>query len=151
MTAGPRAFVRYEGGQKGRLMTAKKKQTIWCGYLDAGERGSPVVRDGSLDTGNPSTIYLFNMMKGRILEYRREIAEPKLREFTAEEQTLLSALEEAFQKERAVFKPRETARAKPAKRPAKEVREQLEDLDDEIPWTLDDIPETEFFEADTVE
>ena len=132
-------------------MTAKKKQTIWCGYLDAGERGSPVVRDSTLDTGNPSTIYLFNMMKGRISEYRREIAEPKLREFTDEERTVLSALEEAFHKERAVFKPRETARTKPPKRRVKEVFEEPEDLDAEVPWIPEDVDESEIFEADTAD
>ena len=53
----------------------KRKTPLWLGYLEAGKSASPVVRDSSLDTGNPATIYLFNLMRGRILEYRKDIVE----------------------------------------------------------------------------
>ena len=33
-----------------------------------------------MDTGNPKTLYLFNLIRGEILEYAREIVEDKLRE-----------------------------------------------------------------------
>jgi hypothetical protein len=85
---------------------SKRKQPLWLGFLDAGERSSPVVRDPTLDTGNPATIYLFNLMRGRILEYRRDIVELKLREFLPQESSMVKALQDAFQVAREDFTPR---------------------------------------------
>lgn len=56
------------------------KSDTWFGYLNAGEHSSPVVRDSSLESKNPKTIYLFNHARGKILEYSREVVEPKLRD-----------------------------------------------------------------------
>lgn len=85
---------------------AARRSTLWCGYLEAGEKGSPVVRDRSLDTGNPATLYLFNFIKGRILEYRRDIVEPKLRELKAEEIGMVDSMRKAFEAARTGFQPR---------------------------------------------
>ena len=73
---------------------AAKQSSLWFGFLEAGTKGSLVVRDHSIDTGSPTTIYLFNFEKGRILEYRRDIAEPKLRELTDDEHERLKELRE---------------------------------------------------------
>ena len=59
------------------------KNDVWYGYLIAGEKSSPVVRDMSLETKSQKTIYLYNHNRGVILEYSREIVEPKLRELTS--------------------------------------------------------------------
>ena len=88
-------------------MAAKKnKKKIWFGFLEAGARSSPVVRDESLDTGRSTTIYLFNFMKGRIIEYQRDIVEAKLRDLTIEESAMLSELESEYLKAKETFIPR---------------------------------------------
>lgn len=56
------------------------KSDTWFGYLNAGEHSSPVVRDSSLESKNPKTIYLFNYAREKILEYSLEVVEPKLRD-----------------------------------------------------------------------
>ena len=76
-------------------MAARKKK-IWFGFLEAGVKGSPVVRDAELATGDPKTVYLFNFMKGKILEYRRDIVEVKLRELAAEELAMIPELRKAY-------------------------------------------------------
>lgn len=79
---------------------------LWFGYIEAGEKSSPVVIDKRLNTGDPKTVYVFNLKRNQILEYKREIAEPKLRELKGEEQGLVSELEAAFSQARRGFKPR---------------------------------------------
>lgn len=82
------------------------QETLWFGYLEAGEKSSPVVMDPALNTGNPKTLYLFNYKRGQILEYARNIVESKLRELTEEEAGMIETLEAAFQRARKGFKPR---------------------------------------------
>ncbi|HSN56161.1 MAG TPA: hypothetical protein VLT32_15930 [Candidatus Sulfomarinibacteraceae bacterium] len=45
-----------------------KKAKLWFGFLEAGSKGSPVVREDGMETGNRDTIYLYNFLKGKILE-----------------------------------------------------------------------------------
>ena len=52
---------------------SKSKASLWFGHLSAGARSSPVLRDARLDTGNPKTLYMFNLKRGEILEYAREV------------------------------------------------------------------------------
>lgn len=80
--------------------------TLWYGYLEAGERSSPVVMDNRLNTGDPTTVYLFNLQRGEIIEYKRAIAEPKLRELKGKEQEVLTELKSAYRKARNGFTPR---------------------------------------------
>lgn len=119
-----------------------KQAPLWFGFLEAGGKGSAVVRDPSLDTGRSSTMYIFNHNKGRILEYRRDIAEPKLRELNADELALVSDLEEAYERARADFTPRTFKRPAPATAPRKkQLDEEIEDFDfddEEIPDLGDD-------------
>lgn len=93
-------------------MAAKKKK-IWFGFLEAGAKRSPVLRDASLETGNPKTVYLFNLMKEKILEYRLDIVEFKLRELEAEELTLIPELRKAYDRVREDFEPRGAVTRKP--------------------------------------
>jgi len=80
---------------------------LWYGYLDAGVKSSPVAIDPRLDTGNPKTQFIFNMARGEILEYSREIVTSKLRELRADEaDTLLKELQTAHQRAQAAFKGR---------------------------------------------
>lgn len=79
---------------------------LWYGYLEAGEKSSPVLQDGRLDTGTQDTVYLFNLNRGAILEYKRSIIETKLRELHAHEQDLGSMLKSAYIEARSQFQPR---------------------------------------------
>jgi hypothetical protein len=77
---------------------------IWYGFLEAGDKSSPVVRDLSLETENAKTVYLYNFARGIFLEYSLEIVEPKLRalkpgDISPEE------LENAFKAARKQFNP----------------------------------------------
>ncbi len=78
----------------------------WFGYMEAGEKSTPVLRDQRIDTANPDTIYLFNLKRNEILEYRRDIIEPKLRELSGDEQALCSELKTAYVECRSHFTPR---------------------------------------------
>jgi hypothetical protein len=122
-------------------MTAKQG-SLWFGFLEAGKKGSPVVKDETLDTNSNSTIYLFNLNKGRILEYRREIAEPKLRELTDDEGEIKKTLREAFEKARQSFTPRAARRPpSPPRQPRKPPEPEEEpdfDIDDDALPLLDD-------------
>jgi hypothetical protein len=80
--------------------------TTWYGYMDAGEKSSPVVQDERLSTGNPATVYLFNLKRNEILEYKREIVEPKLRALKEKEKAVLDELKSAYSKARKGFVPR---------------------------------------------
>lgn len=78
------------------------KNDIWYGFLQAGKKSSPVVRDTRLRTNNPKTIYLFNYAQGKFLEYSREVVEPKLQDLRSDED-LLNELKSAFRVARKVF------------------------------------------------
>ena len=92
---------------------ADQQETLWFGYLEAGKKGSLVARDVTLGTANPATFYLFNLNKGKILEYRRDIAEPKLRELTDDEKDSIEEYRQAFEQARKGFAPREARKLKP--------------------------------------
>ena len=86
--------------------TAKKSSPVWYGFLQAGDRSTPVIRDDRLDTGNHKTLYLFNLSRNLILEYSREVVEPKLRELKPDEATSIPELDAAYKKARRGFKDR---------------------------------------------
>ncbi|HEY5604701.1 MAG TPA: hypothetical protein VIM41_16485 [Gammaproteobacteria bacterium] len=83
-----------------------KKSKTWYGYLDAGTKSSPVLMDPKLDTGNPNTVYLYNLNRGKILEYQKAIIEPKLRELNGKESDIADELKKAYNKARKDFTPR---------------------------------------------
>ena len=104
--------------------SSKQKGPIWYGYLEAGDKSTPVIRDERLDTGNAKTLFLFNLARGQILEYTREIVEPKLRELKPAEAKHIEALNAAYGDARRALKhhnvrplniPERGAPAKPAK------------------------------------
>lgn len=78
----------------------------WYGYLEAGSKSSPVLRDNRLDTGNPETLYLFNLNRGEVLEYKRTIIESKLRDLGSDEKALSKSLKAAYIEARNSFIPR---------------------------------------------
>ncbi|ADE14646.1 hypothetical protein Nhal_1503 [Nitrosococcus halophilus Nc 4] len=82
-----------------------KEKRLWYGYLDAGQKSTLVVLDHSLQTGNEQTVYLFNLARGKFLEYQRQIVEPKLRELNPEQTTATKQLKTAYTKARRNFKP----------------------------------------------
>lgn len=81
-------------------------QDVWYGYLEAGDKSSPVLIDPKLETGNSKTVYMFNLNSQRIIEYKREIAEPKLRTLNEQEATLVKALTQGYDTARKQFTPR---------------------------------------------
>ena len=140
---------RYPADQVQQLMLINA--ALNCGYRagDVVPLGRTELEDllrdcGALDTGTPTTIYLFNMKKGRILEYRLDVVEPKLRELTAEEEDMVPSLTTAFEQARTGFVPRVTRQrfstTRKRKRPSETEILDVE-IDDKLP--LDD------FELDT--
>lgn len=86
--------------------SSKNKSSLWHGYLEAGSRSSPVIRDERLETGNPKTVFLFNLSRSEILEYSRDIVEPKLRELKSTETKTARELDAAYTEARRNFKDR---------------------------------------------
>ena len=86
--------------------STKTKNSLWYGYLEAGDRSSAVIRDERLETGSAKTMFLFNLERGEILEYSREIVEPKLRELNSGEAKLIKKLDAAYVEARRNFKDR---------------------------------------------
>jgi hypothetical protein len=86
--------------------SSKIKSPLWYGYLEAGDRSSPVIRDERLDTGSPKTVFLFNLARREILEYSREIVEPKLRELKSGEAKSIKEIDAAYAEARRNFKDR---------------------------------------------
>ncbi len=83
-----------------------KKKHLWYGYLEAGASSTPVLRDDRLNTGNPRTLYLFNLARGRILEYSREIVEGKLCELNGKQSKAIADLDAGYAEARRDFKQR---------------------------------------------
>ena len=118
-------------------MSAKKAK-LWIGFLDAGSKGSPVVREIGMETGSRDTIYLFNFLKGKILEYRRDIVEPKLRELTVDEQPMVPEIRKTFKEVREAFEPRSARMRLPPPRTAPKRREvELSDFVDDVELDFD--------------
>ena len=79
---------------------------VWYGYLEAGDKSSPVLIDPRLDTGNSKTVYMYNLNSQRIIEYKREIAEPKLRGLKDPEKEFVNDLVRGYESARKEFLPR---------------------------------------------
>ncbi len=123
----------------------------WYGYLEAGAKSSPVLLDRKLDTGNPETFYLYNLARKAILEYNRQIVEPKLRELKDKEAKLADELKQTYGDVLRNFTPRVTQtlivpeRAPPAKAKAKKTDDDalealpIEDIEeDDADWDEED-------------
>ncbi|MGB5306048.1 MAG: hypothetical protein WBO57_07380, partial [Gammaproteobacteria bacterium] len=93
-------------GELTMAKSSKSKASVWYGYLKAGDRSSPVLRDIRLDTANPVTIYMYNLVRGEIIEYAREIVEKKLRELKPAETKYIAELDAGYKKARRSFKGR---------------------------------------------
>lgn len=128
------------------------KDDIWYGFLQAGDKSTPVVRDLSLDTKNPRTIYLFNYSRGRFLEYSLDIVESKLRELTADDlplhdlQSAFRAACKGFSSNRVMHK---WEKELPAKSVKVEVEPEPEPEEDLVPSLDDDFDDD--FEEDTAD
>lgn len=80
--------------------------TLRYGFLEAGTKSALVVLDARLNTGQPDTVYVYNHQRGAILEYKRAILEPKLRDLTPDELEQVKSLRSAYRKARTGFTPR---------------------------------------------
>jgi hypothetical protein len=87
-------------------VTMSKKAKIWYGFLDAGKKSSPIIMDPKLDTGDPNTLYIYNFNRNQILEYKRDIIEPKLRVLSDKEAKTADEIKKAYNKARKEFTPR---------------------------------------------
>jgi len=111
------------------------KDDIWYGFLQAGAQSSPVVRDATLESSSRKTVWLYNQVRDRFLEYSLEIVEPKLREL-GDGDISLKALDKAYKAARKKFAPRKAkswvreTSAEPAPEP--EFPEAVPDLDTEV-------------------
>ncbi len=83
----------------------KKEERFWFGFLDAGEKSSPVLRDNTLETHDPETVYLFNLQRKAIIEYKRSIVESRLRALDDDE--VATDLKAAYLVASKDFSPRE--------------------------------------------
>jgi hypothetical protein len=122
-------------------VSSKIKNPLWYGYLEAGNRSSPVIRDERLDTGSTKTVFLFNLTRREILEYSRDVVEPKLRELKSSEAKTIKELDEAYTEARRNFKDR---RARPLNIPEQggsERRPVESQNDDEIDDFIDESAE----------
>lgn len=81
------------------------KKSLWFGYLNAGSKSSAIIKDASISTGNHKTLYLYNHARDSILEYQREIVEPKLRELKDGEADV-KEMKKAYKKAQADFTPK---------------------------------------------
>ncbi|MCW8887647.1 MAG: hypothetical protein OQK25_01145, partial [Gammaproteobacteria bacterium] len=70
-------------------------------YLNAGDKSTAVVLDASIDTCNEQTIYLYHQQRGEIVEFRRDIVEPKLRELSGDEVGMKRELEKGYKEARS--------------------------------------------------
>jgi hypothetical protein len=80
------------------------KDDIWYGFLEAGQKSSPVVRDATLEDKSRNKVYLYNFVRGQFLEYALEVVGPKLRELQPGDITQ-KELESAFKAARKSFNP----------------------------------------------
>jgi len=120
--------------------SSKIKNPLWYGHLEAGNRSSAVIRDERLDTGSTKTVFLFNLARGEILEYSRDVVEPKLRELNSSEAKTIKKLDAAYAEARRNFKDR---RARPLNIPEKggSARRPVETQDDdEVEEFIDESP-----------
>ena len=82
------------------------KDLLWFGYLEIGDKSTPVAREPKLNTSNPSTIYLYNLLRNEFIEYKLDIVKSKLREFTEDEAGLNKEVKKAYIKAVKDFTPR---------------------------------------------
>lgn len=88
------------------VRTGMSNKNIWIGYLDAGSKSSPVLIDQGLDTGNQKTQYIFNLNRGEVIEYNRDVVGTKLRELLPEENGYIKELKAVYNKVQKEFTPR---------------------------------------------
>jgi hypothetical protein len=108
----------------------KGKASFWYGYLNAGTRSSPVLQDARLNTSNTKTLYLFNLVRGEILEYAREIVEKKLRELKPADSGFIADLDAGYKKARRNFKSHFASVSNITKRSVAVFKEIVDDHDD---------------------
>ncbi|AKH21316.1 hypothetical protein [Sedimenticola thiotaurini] len=123
------------------------KTNYWHGYLEAGKKSSPVLRDPSLETGNANTVYLYSLNRDKILEFQAAIVEKKLRDLGEHESDLISSLNAGYKKAKKEFTPRASMRLKQVEltpqATADSVKPELEDgiddavLDDDLDIDID--------------
>ncbi len=125
-----------------------KQNNVWYGFLEAGAKSSPVIRDDKLETGSSKTVYLFNLNQNKISEYSLQIVGSKLRELKKDEEHFIAELDKAFPKARTEFTnikkrnftltPQPVTPKKAAAPVVEEEEEIAEFADDDGDWDIDD-------------
>ena len=65
-----------------------------------------MLRDSRLESGNPKTIYMYNLNRDEIIEYVVEVVEKKLRDLKSDESEYIKELDAGYKKARRKFKRR---------------------------------------------
>ena len=102
-------------------------------------RTKAVVRDTSLETGNPATIYLFNGKRNAFVEYHLSIVQQKLRELSEDERQMVKQLRKAFDAARPGFTPRRAARPRLQRVKPREIDDDFELEEGDIDPADDDM------------
>lgn len=122
------------------------KDALWFGYLEIGDKSTPVALEPKLNTSNPETLYLFHFQRNEFVEYQRKIVKPKLREFTEDEADVNKEVKKAYIKAVKEFAPRgrilaipdkQTGKPAPAKKKKAEKVEKV-DSDDKDDVVVED-------------
>ena len=69
-----------------------KNQKFRYGFLEAGAKSSPVLINSKLNANNEKNLYIYNLNRDSIIEYQRQIVEPKIRELNPDEINLIEDL-----------------------------------------------------------
>lgn len=117
-----------------------KNQELWYGFLEAGTKSSPILISSILDTNSEKTVYIYNLNRDSIIEYQRQIVEPKIRELNADESNLIEDLVSGYKAARKnfvaknkkpLFDSRTPKRQKPIQSEVMEYALDSDDVDDE--------------------
>jgi len=124
------------------------QDSLWFGFLDIGEKSSPVACSPKITTGKTDTIYLYNLNRNAIIEYKREIVEPKLRDLKKDEAGVLKELKSAYNKAAAKFTPRTMKLNIPDKQPVNPPTEKAPGKEQEFENIDDDFEDDSFDDED---
>lgn len=104
-----------------------KNKDLWCGFLEAGTKSSPILISSILETNSEKTVYMYNLSRDAIIEYQRQIVEPKIRELKADEADLIEQLVSGYNAAKKNFsaKTRKPLIPPPAPSPKKAVPDPL--------------------------
>ena len=121
-------------------MYHKRKSGTWWGMLESSKKGdSVVVWDAVLPRASTGKVFLFNTLKGSLVEYVEDIVQPKLRELTAaESRDAHHRYDQAWNEIRAQFVEPEPEDASPDSGVSGDGDDESVEVDDDLPELEED-------------